>query len=149
MKTLFIVLTTLFLTCTISMAADGLVTKTSAHNVKQTMDNLEKIVKSKGFNVAARINHAAAAATVKAALRPTEVLIFGKPKLGTKLMQSSQTIGIDLPIKVIVWQEADGTVKLGYNDPDWLASRHSITDKKPIFEKMKGALKKITDAAVK
>jgi len=112
------------------------------------MDKLEKIVKDKGFNIAARVNHAAAAMKNGATLRPTEVLIFGNPKLGTLFMQSNQSIGIDLPIKVVVWEDDKGVVTLGYNDPAWLAKRHSITDREKPFAKMTGALKKITDAAV-
>ena len=148
MKKCILVIALLLLSCTVSMATDGLITKTSQHSVQQTMDTLEKIVRDKGFTVVARINHGAAAASVDANLRPTEVLIFGKPQLGSKLMQSNQTIGIDLPVKVIVWEDANGTVNLGYNDPSWLSKRHGITDKDPVFAKMTGALKKITDAAV-
>lgn len=149
MKKILLLLTIFLFTCTVALAADGLTTKTSSHSVKQTMDNLEKIVIDKGFNVIARINHAAAAEKIGASLRPTEVLIFGKPKLGTMLMNSEQSIGIDLPIKVIVWQDAQGIVNLGYNTPGWLAKRHAITDRDKVFTKMTGALKKITDAATK
>ena len=147
MKTIISLLASVFLLCSTALAADGLITKTSSHSVKQTLDNLEKIVKGKGFTVFTRINHAAAAQKIGATLRPTEVLIFGKPKLGSMLMQSNQTIGIDLPVKVIVWEDEQGVVNIGYNDPAWLAKRHNITDRKKPFAKMTGALKKFTDAA--
>ena len=148
MKKIIILLASLFFISSSVYAAEGLITKPSSHSVKETMDKLEKIVKNKGFNVAARVNHAAAAKTKGLTLRPTEVLIFGNPKLGTLLMQSNQSIGIDLPIKVVVWEDDKGVVTLGYNDPAWLAGRHAITDREKPFAKMTGALKKITDAAV-
>jgi len=149
MKKIIILVAFLFAICTAVQAAEGLITKTSSHSVKQTMDRLEKIVRDKGFNVAARVNHAAAAIQSGATLRPTEVLIFGNPKLGTVLMQSNQTIGIDLPIKVLVWEDDKGVVTLGYNDPAWLAKRHGITDRDKAFAKMAGALDTFSNAAVK
>ena len=149
MKRIIIFLVTLSFFCTAVLAGEGLITKTSKHNVKQTMDTLEKIVRDKGFNVAARVNHAVAATKVGETLRPTEVLIFGNPKLGSLLMQSDQTIGIDLPLKVLVYEDENGVVILAYNDPAWLAKRHNITDRDKAFAKMTGALNNFTDAAVK
>jgi uncharacterized protein (DUF302 family) len=81
-------------------------------------------VTSKGITVFARIDHAAGARTVGLALRPTELLIFGHPKAGTPLMQTHQTIGIDLPLKVLAWEDAAGKVWLSYDEPGWLAARH-------------------------
>jgi uncharacterized protein (DUF302 family) len=107
-----------------TMAADGLTTIASSHGPKATMDRLEAEVKAKGMTVFARIDHAAGATAVGLALRPTEVLIFGSAKAGTPLMQSVQTIGIDLPLKALVWQDASGSTWLSYNDPAWLAQRH-------------------------
>jgi uncharacterized protein (DUF302 family) len=106
------------------MAADGLTTIRSANGPKDTMDRLEAEVKAKGMTVFARIDHAAGAADVGLSLRPTELLIFGNAKGGTPLMQSIQTIGIDLPLKALVWQDASGATWLSYNDPSWLAKRH-------------------------
>jgi uncharacterized protein (DUF302 family) len=148
MKNLVFLLALLFFASS-AYAAQGLITKTSKNSVKTTMDRLEKTVRDKGFNVTARVNHAAAAIKAGKTLRPTEVLIFGNPKLGTLLMQSSQTIGIDLPLKVLVYEDEDGKVILAYNDPAWLARRHNITDRDKAFKKMTGALDKFTDAAVK
>jgi uncharacterized protein (DUF302 family) len=108
------------------MAADGLITQRSSHGPKETMDRLEAAVKAKGLTVFARIDHAAGAATVDLLLRPTELLIFGNAKAGTPLMQSVQTIGIDLPLKALVWQDAAGSTWLSYNDPCWLAQRHGL-----------------------
>jgi len=149
MKKILLLIAIFFFTCTTVQAAEGLISKTSNHSVKETMDTLEKIVRGKGFNVAARVDHAAAAKASGLTLLPTEVLIFGNPKLGTLLMQSTQTIGIDLPIKVLVWENVKGVVTLQYNDPAWLAKRHGITDRGKVFAKMSGALVKFSDAAVK
>jgi uncharacterized protein (DUF302 family) len=108
------------------MAADGLTTIRSAHGPKDTMDRLEAEVKAKGMTVFARVDHAAGAAAVGLPLRPTELLIFGNARGGTPLMQSIQTIGIDLPLKALVWQDEAGTTWLSYNDPSWLAKRHGL-----------------------
>ena len=108
------------------MSEDGLVSVASKYSVKDTLDRLEADLKAKGLTVFARIDHAAGAASVAMPLRPTEVLIFGNPKGGTPLMQSNQTIGIDLPLKMLGWQDADGKVWLAYTDVSWLARRHHL-----------------------
>lgn len=149
MKIFFTLITALCLTCTSIQAAEGLINKVSSHSVKETMDRFEKIVKDKGFNVVARVNHAAAAVKSGSTLRATELLIFGNPTLGTQLMQSSQTIGIDLPLKVLIWEDEKGAVTLSYNDPAWLQKRHGITDRDKAFAKMTGALDKFSDGAIK
>jgi uncharacterized protein (DUF302 family) len=110
------------------MADGGLITIASAHSVKDTIDRLVADVTSKGMTVFARIDHAAGAQGVGLALRPTELVIFGNAKGGTPLMQSQQTIGIDLPLKALVWEDAAGAVWLSYNDPAWLAARHGLAD---------------------
>jgi uncharacterized protein (DUF302 family) len=109
-----------------AMAADGLITVRSSYGPKDTMNRLEAEVKAKGMTVFARIDHAAGAAAVGLSLQPTEVLIFGNAKGGTPLMQSAQTIGIDLPLKALVWQDETGSTWLSYNDPSWLAKRHGL-----------------------
>ena len=108
------------------MAADGLTTIRSSYGPKETMNRLEAEVGAKGMTVFAHIDHAAGAAQVGLSLRPTDLLIFGNAKGGTPLMQSFQTIGIDLPLKALVWQDASGTTWLSYNDPSWLAKRHRL-----------------------
>lgn len=108
------------------MAADGLTTIRSAHAPKATMDRLENEVKARGLTVFARIDHAAGAQAAGLALRPTELLIFGNAKGGTPLMQAGQTIGIDLPLKALVWQDEAGAAWLSWNDPAWLARRHGL-----------------------
>ena len=108
------------------MAVDGLTTIASSVGPKETADRLDAEIKAKGHTVFARIDHAAGAAQVGLALRPTEVLIFGNARGGTPLMQSSQTVGIDLPLKCLVWQDAAGKTWLSYNDPSWIAQRHGL-----------------------
>jgi uncharacterized protein (DUF302 family) len=107
-------------------AQNGLVALKSAFPVKETLDRLAHLVESKGLAVFCRIDHAANAVSAGLELRPTEVLIFGNAKGGTPLMQAAQTIGIDLPLKALAWQDASGQTWLGYNDPSWLTSRHGI-----------------------
>ena len=109
-----------------AVAADGLITLRSNYAPQETMNRLETEVKAKGLAVFARIDHAAGAAEVGLSLRPTELLILGNAKGGTPLMQAVQTIGIDLPLKALVWQDASGTTWLSYNDPNWLAKRHGL-----------------------
>jgi uncharacterized protein (DUF302 family) len=108
------------------MAADGLITLPSNYGPKETMDRLEAEIRARGIVVFARVDHAAGAAQVGLSLRPTEVLIFGNAKAGTPLMQAEQTIGIDLPLKALVWQDANGKVWLSYNEPSGLAQRHGL-----------------------
>ena len=108
------------------MAANGLVMLSSKYPAKETIDRLEAAVKTKGLTVFARIDHAGGAAAAALPLRPTELLIFGNATGGTPLMQAGQTIGIDLPLKALAWEDAAGKTWLSYNDPAWLAERHGI-----------------------
>ena len=108
------------------MSDNGLITLASNHPVKATMDRLEAALRDKGITLFARIDHAAGAASVDMPLRPTELIIFGNPKAGTPLMQARQSIGIDLPLKMLSSQDAAGKVWLAYNDPAWLARRHGL-----------------------
>lgn len=108
----------------VSHAADGLVAAKSPFAAKETMDRFEANAKQRGLTVFARIDHAAGAAKVGKALRPTEVLVFGNPQGGTPFMECAQTVGIDLPLKALVWEDANGQVWIGYDDPTFLAARH-------------------------
>src|SRR5882724_946610 len=131
-----------------AMAADGLTTIASDYGPKETMDRLEAEIKAKGMTVFARVDHAAGAAQAGLSLRPTEVLIFGNAKAGTPLMQSNQTIGIDLPLKALVWQDASGVTWLSYNDPSWLAKRHGLGHEvEAAVSAMAAALNAITKTA--
>ena len=108
------------------MAVDGLTTVRSSYGPKETISRLEDEIRSRGMTVFAHIDHMAGAAAVGLSLRPTDVLLFGNARGGTPLMQSIQTIGIDLPLKVLVWQDAAGNTWLSYNDPHWIAKRHGV-----------------------
>jgi uncharacterized protein (DUF302 family) len=131
-----------------AMAADGLITLPSSYGPKETMNRLETEVKAKGLTVFARIDHAAGAAEVGLSLRPTELLIFGNAKGGTPLMQTAQTIAIDLPLKALIWQDASGSTWLSYNDPTWLATRHGVGhDADASIKAISAALDAMTKAA--
>jgi len=108
------------------MADDGLVTTASAHDFPTTLARLTAAIEAKGAAIMARIDHAAGAVAAGLNLRPTTVLIFGNPKSGTPLMQRAQRAGIDLPLRALVWQEADGIVRVTYCDPAWIAARHAV-----------------------
>jgi uncharacterized protein (DUF302 family) len=127
-------------------AADGLVAVKSPHNAKMTMDKFEAVAKERGLNIFARIDHAAGAQKVGKTLRPTEVLIFGNPAGGTPMMECAQSAGIDLPLKALAWEDAQGQAWLGYNDPAWLAKRHEAASC-PVVENLTKALKGLSDAA--
>ncbi len=116
----------LSLTAPTSQAADGLITVKSPYPAKETMDRFEGVAKQRGLNIFSRIDHAAGAAKIGKTLRPTEVLIFGNPQGGTPFMECAQTVGIDLPLKALVWEDPTGQVWLGYNDPEYLAKRHTV-----------------------
>jgi uncharacterized protein (DUF302 family) len=103
---------------------EGLTTLPSSLGPKETMDRFEAEVEARGMTVFARIDHAALALGVGLTLRPTEVIIFGNPLGGTPLMRASQTAGIDLPLRALVWQDADGKTWLSYMEPAWVATRH-------------------------
>ncbi|MGC8703483.1 MAG: DUF302 domain-containing protein [Thiomonas sp.] len=118
----------------------------SPHDVAVTMQRLERAVDGAGLKVFARIDHAAAAHKVGMKLRPTQLLIFGNPKAGTLLMQCSQTAGIDLPLKMLVWQDADGQTWLGYTNPQAIAQRHGAADC-AVVPKMRALMHKLMEQA--
>ena len=132
---------------TVALAAEGLIAVKSPYSADETLDRLEEIVKERGFTVFARIDHAAGAAKAGKSLRPTAVLIFGNPKGGTALMGCAQSIGIDLPLKALAWENAAGQVWLGYNDLAYLAQRHGIADCPPVA-KMSTSVGALIQAAV-
>lgn len=127
-------------------ATDGLVAVKSPHSASDTMTRLEAQVKQRGLTVFARIDHAAGAAKVNKTLRPTELLIFGNPQGGTPLMECAQNAAIDLPLKALVWEDAQAQVWLGYNDPAWLAQRHGAASC-PVVPNLQKALAGIAEAA--
>ncbi len=119
--------------------ADGLIAVESPFSPKETMDRLENLLQQKGMTIFARIDHAAGAKKVGKTLRPTELLIFGNPQGGTPFMECTQTVGIDLPLKALVWEDASGQVWLGYNDPAFLAARHEVAQC-PVVVKLQKAM---------
>jgi uncharacterized protein (DUF302 family) len=128
------------------MTPDGLTTLPSPWDQQETLARVADAIVAKGLTLMARIDHAAGAKAVGLSLRPTEVLIFGNPKSGTPLMQAKQTMGIDLPLKVLVWQDADLRVWLSYNEPAWLALRHGLDEEvAPTVKAMTAALAAIAD----
>jgi uncharacterized protein (DUF302 family) len=130
----------IFFFASVTYADNGIISIKSSHSVKTTVDRLENILREKGMTVFIRINHAEGAQKVGKKLRPTELIIFGNPKVGTPLMQCGQSAGIDLPQKALIWQDEAGQVWLSYNDPKYLASRHSIKECGEIIKKIEKAL---------
>lgn len=128
---------------------DGLIVKDSDFGVVKTLDRLGIALERAGITVFSRIPHDKGAAKVGMTLAPTQTIIFGSPKLGTPLMQSNPAIGLDLPLKAVAWETADGKTRIAYSDPAWLAKRYGITDREKVFMKMTGALNKFTDMATK
>jgi uncharacterized protein (DUF302 family) len=105
-------------------AAGGLVTIKSHVGPKETMDRLVEAVSAQGMAMLARFDHARAAASVGFQIRPMEIAVFSYPEVGAPLIQDVPTLGIDLPLKALVWEDEDGTTWLSYNEPHWLAVRH-------------------------
>jgi uncharacterized protein (DUF302 family) len=121
-------------------SVEGLTTIASSHNPEETINRLEAEIGAKGMTVFARIDHAAGAAEVGLTLAPTELIVFGNARGGTPLMQSVQTVGIELPLKALVWKDATGKTWLSYNEPSWIARRHGVADAEQVVRKMAAAL---------
>jgi len=126
---------------------EGLTSIRSSFGPKETMDRLVAEISAKEMAVFARIDHAGGAAEVGLTLRPTELIIFGNARGGTPLMQSVQTVGIDLPLKALVWQDAAGETWISYNEPGWIAQRHGIADAQAVVNKMADLLSAISRKA--
>lgn len=149
MRHLLIAVLLVFFSVASVNAENGLVTIKSSHSVKKTVDRLESVLTEKGMTVFTRINHTDGAKKVGLELRPTELLIFGNPKVGTPLMQCSQSAAIDLPQKALVYEDTEGQVWLTYNDPHYLANRHKITGCDEVIKKIEKALKNFSNAATR
>ncbi|HFD86814.1 MAG TPA: DUF302 domain-containing protein [Gammaproteobacteria bacterium] len=128
---------------------DGLIAKKSAHSVSETLDRLEAQLTKKGVTIVARWRHDAGAKRVGIPLRPTELLIFGNPELGSHFFTSAQTAGIDLPMKALAWEDENGQIWLGYNDPQYIVDRHGIKNRALIVSKMSAALDTLSNVATK
>jgi uncharacterized protein (DUF302 family) len=137
----------LTLSATQALAAD-LITKPSAHSVSVTIDRLVAAVEGAGAKVFARVDHAAGATKVDMALRPTQMLMFGNPKLGTPALLAGQTAGLDLPLRVVAYEDANGQVFVAYHAPSELSEDHGIPTDAAVLKKMTGALDKLTNKAI-
>ncbi len=130
-----------------AMAADGLINVQSAFSVKETTDRLENILNEKGMTIFNQINHSDAARKVGVELRETQLIIFGNPKVGSPLMQCQQSVAIDLPQKMIIWEDTQSKVWISYNDPRYLEKRHHIIGCDEIIAKVEKVLSGVTKAA--
>lgn len=128
-------------------ADNGLVNIESPFDVSTTAERFEKILKSNGMTVFKRIEHSKGAEQVGQELRPTILIIFGNPKVGTPLMNCEQSVAIDLPQKALIWEDEEGQVWLSYNDPSYLAKRHKIKNCDQILNKMEQALENFAEKA--
>jgi uncharacterized protein (DUF302 family) len=128
-------------------AQDGMISLASPFGAAETFSRAEEVVLERGFTIFARVDHAAGAQTVGQNLRPTMLLIFGNPQGGTPFMQCAQTMGIDLPVKFLVWQDENAQVFLSYNDPVYLANRHDVANC-PVAQNMSAALDGIAQAII-
>lgn len=147
MRQLLFTLIGIIIFASMAFADNGMISIKSSHDVKVTADRLEKKLIAKGMTVFIRINHAEAAQKVGKELRPTELIIFGNPKVGTPLMQCGQSVAIDLPQKALIWKDEAGQVWLSYNDPKYLAKRHGIKDCADVIKKIETALGNFANAA--
>jgi len=148
MKGILIIISLIALIPTMSMAENGMISKKSQHSVKVTLDRLEKVLRKKGIVIVTRWSHDAGAKKTGVALRPTELLLFGNPKLGSHFFTSKQSAGLDLPMKALAWKDENGQVWLTYNDPSYIANRHGVNDRAKIVKKMAGALNNLTNIAI-
>lgn len=147
MRQLFLSLIAILFFVSSAAADTGLVSVKSSHSVRKTADRLESTLGKKGMTVFNRINHAEGASKIGKKLRPTELIIFGNPKVGAPLMQCSQTVAIDLPQKALIWEDEAGQVWLTYNDPKYLATRHDISECAEVLKKIENALRNFANAA--
>jgi uncharacterized protein (DUF302 family) len=132
-----------------AVADNHLVIKKSGNSVSDTVDRLSDVLKARGISIVARVDHAAAAMKSGLSLKPTVLLIFGNPKLGTPLMQSNSRVGLDLPMKVLIWQDDSGQVWLGYAKPGRLKADYGLKDQDATLQQMADALHKLTEEAIR
>ncbi|MDX8404062.1 MAG: DUF302 domain-containing protein [Mariprofundaceae bacterium] len=131
------------------MADESLINIKSSHDVKTTANRFENILKVKGMTLFIRINHAKGAGKIGESLRPTELIIFGNPKVGTPLMQCSQSIAIDLPQKALIWEDQTGDVWFSYNNPKYLVKRHAVKGCEKTINKIEHALANFAKSATR
>ena len=130
----------------VGLFANDIIVKNSNNSVEATMNKLQNIVTKKGFTVFAVVDHQAGATKVRMKLPPSKEIIFGNPKMGTMLMQEKMTVGLDLPIRVLVFQDEKKKTKIAYRDGRWLDAEHNLTKKK-VLNKMNFTLDNMTTEA--
>ncbi len=146
---LIILLALVLTSCNSNDMENTLVIKDSPYDVETTYNKVKTIITNNpNLKILLELDHAKNASSVDLTLRPTKIIMFGNPKLGTPLMQASQTASIDLPQKIIVYADADASTKIAYNDPLYLEERHTIQGKGDILKTISGALDKITNKAI-
>jgi uncharacterized protein (DUF302 family) len=147
-RIIFLVLIAIFAGGMRAMAADGLIKVASNYDPAETARRLEAAIQAKGMTVFAKVDHAAGAKAAGLDLGPTLLVIFGAARGGTPLMQADQSVGIDLPLKALVWQDAAGKTWVSYNDPEWIAKRHGLGGGlKPVIGKMDAVLAVVVNEA--
>lgn len=109
-----------------AMKESGITTKPSHHSVDETVERLKGLLQAKGITLFALVDHSGEAGKVGLSMPPTKLFIFGNPKAGTPLMVAAPSIALDLPLKILVWQDGDGKVWLSYNSPAYLRERHGL-----------------------
>lgn len=109
-----------------STSGNGIISKAANHSVDETVESLKRLLQAKGITLFALVDHSGEAEKVGMKMRPTKLLIFGSPKGGTPLMLASPSIAIDLPLKILVAEDANGKVWISYNDPAYLKHRHNL-----------------------
>jgi len=147
MRRFFLIVLTIILTMSLAYADNGLIDVKSSYAVQKTADRLETALKAKGMTIFARINHSEGAKKAGIDLPATELIIFGNPKVGSPLMQCNRTVGIDLPQKALIWKDGNGQVWLSYNDPQYLAKRHGLSECVQVIQKVEKALSNFAKAA--
>lgn len=147
MKKWVLVMWTILMIPGVAAAQDGLISVKSSFDVVATANRLESALDARGITRFARIDHAAGAQTIDQALRPTLLILFGSPAMGTPLIQRSRSIAIDLPLKALIWEDSAGQAWLSYNAPEELARRHGITEMAEVVQHMQQALSDLAMAA--
>lgn len=152
-KSIFLIIIFLFFSTGLvrgqSAEQAGLITNSSAHSMAESVEILKAAIGEMGLNIVAEVDHAQAAGRNDLELRPTYLLIFGNPEVGTKLMQADQGAGLDLPLRMLVWENEEGKVMISYHDPIELQENYQLSGQKEILENMQEVMKKLAQKVSK
>ncbi|MEY8099676.1 DUF302 domain-containing protein [Falsihalocynthiibacter sp. S25ZX9] len=148
MRTSLILAATLGLAMMAQSAAAEMINKVSPHTVSVTVDRLQAAVEGAGATIFARVDHAEGAASIDMEMRPAQMLMFGNPALGTPAMLDSQTSGLDLPLRVLAYEDGDGQVHVVYHEPASFVADHGLPADAEYLKKMTGALNNLTNKAI-